>query len=398
MALLNIEDPAAAGRATTYAGPAWLALGFRPFYLVAAAFAALSVPLWLGSYYGWLSLAGAGVAWHMHEMVYGFVIAVVIGFLYTAGRNWTGLWTPRGSHLLAIVLLWGAGRVAMLAPVSLLTAAIDALFLPLATWPLYRVIARSGNTRNMVLVVVLSLLAAANLLFHAAQLGVLAWSPARPIYAALIMIIVIESIIGGRIIPNFTANAVPGTKPVQNVRLDRSSMALTALAGLAWALALPPLLAAPLSVAAAVLQAWRLMLWKPLVSLRQPLLWILHLSYAWIPAGFVMLALSQLGLAPVSAAVHLLGVGAMGGLIIGMITRTALGHTGRMLKAGGFETSMYLALQLGVLARVAAAFAPHGLRDPMLLLAGACWSAAFLLYLAVYGARLCAPRIDGREG
>jgi uncharacterized protein involved in response to NO len=398
MALLKIDDAGAAAAVATYAGPAWLALGFRPFYLVAAAFAALSVPLWLGIYYGWLSLAGVGVAWHMHEMVYGFVIAVVIGFLYTAGRNWTGLWTPRGGHLLALVLLWLAGRVAMLAPVSVVTAGIEALFLPLAIWPLYRVIARSGNTRNLVLIVVLSLLTLANLLFHAAQLGLLAWAPTRPIYAALILIVVIESIIGGRIIPNFTANAVPGSKPVQSVPLDRSSMALTALAGLAWALALPAPISAPLAVAAAVLQAWRLILWKPQVSVRQPLLWILHLSYAWIPAGFLMLALSQFGMAPVSAAVHMLGVGAMGGLIIGMITRTALGHTGRPLKAGNAETLMYLTIQLGVLARIAVAFVPPGLRDAMLLLAGACWSATFLIYLGVYAARLCAPRLDGREG
>jgi uncharacterized protein involved in response to NO len=397
MALMQIDDTGAAPP-PPYRGPALLALGFRPFYLVAAAFAALSIPLWLASYFGHLSLATVGVAWHMHEMLFGFVLAVVIGFLYTAGRNWTGLWTPRGGLLAAIVVLWLAGRLAMLAPVSIAAALVDFLFVPLAAWPLYRVIARSNNTRNRILVVVLALLALANGLFHLAQLGLLQFAPARPMYAALIMIIVIESIIGGRVIPNFTANAVPGAKPVQSEKLDKASMLLTVLAGAAWALALPPLVAAPLAIAAALVQARRLLLWQPLLTVHQPLLWILHLSYAAIPAGFALLALSHLGLVTASAVVHLLGVGAIAGLIVGMITRTALGHTGRALKAGRSETVMYVAIQLGMVARLAAAFTTGGWRDALLLAAGALWSFTFLLYLAVYVPRLWAARIDGREG
>ncbi len=397
MALMQIDDGGAAAPAP-YRGPAWLALGFRPFYLVAAVFAAFSIPLWLASYGGYLSLATVGVAWHMHEMRYGFVLAVVIGFLYTAGRNWTGLWTPRGGLLAAIVLLWLAGRVAMLAPVSAVAAAVDLLFVPVATWPLYRVIARSNNARNRILVVVLSLLALANGLFHAAQLGLLELAPSRPMYAALIMIVVIESIIGGRVIPNFTANAVPGSTPVQNATLDKAAMLLTVLAGAAWALELTPLVAAPLALGAALVQARRLLLWQPHLTLHQPLLWILHLSYAAIPAGFALLALSHLGLATASAVVHLLGVGAIAGLIVGMITRTALGHTGRLLKAGRAETAMYAAIQLGMLARLAAAFCTGPWRAALLLASGALWSFTFLLYLAVYAPRLWTARIDGREG
>ncbi len=397
MALLHIHD-SGAGAPLPYAGPAWLALGFRPFYLVAAAFAAVSVPLWLASYAGWLPQATLSVAWHMHEMVFGFVLAVVIGFLYTAGRNWTGLWTPRGGQLAAIVLLWRLGRAAMLAPLSVPAAILDFLFVPLAAWPLYRVIVRSNNTRNLVLVVVLALLALANGLFHAAQLGLLDIAPARPMYAALIMIVVIESIIGGRVIPNFTANAVPAAKPVQNAKLDKAAMLLTVLAGAAWALALPPLVAAPLALAAALVQAARLLLWQPLRTLRQPLLWIMHLSYAAIPAGFALLALAHLGLVPISAVVHLLGVGAIAGLIVGMITRTALGHTGRPLKAGPAETAMFVAIQLGMLARLLAALSTGRWRDGLLVAAGTLWSFTFLLYLAVYAPRLWAARIDGREG
>ncbi|HEY0064115.1 MAG TPA: NnrS family protein [Telluria sp.] len=395
MALLHIDQPGAAPH--TYTGPAWLALGFRPFYLAGAAFAALAIPLWLAVYYGRLPGINLGVAWHMHEMVFGFVIAIVIGFMYTAGRNWTGLWTPRGPWLACIATVWLAGRVALLLPPSLATAALDALFLPLAAWPMYRVLARSGNQRNMVLVVVLVLLTVANLAFHAAQLGMLALSPMQPVYAAIMLIVVIETIIGGRVIPNFTANAVPGVKTVPRPLLERGAMALTILAGLAWVLQLPGLLAAPLAFGAALAQGARLALWQPWRTATRPLLWILHISYAWIPLGLAMLGLAQLGLVTTSAAVHLLAIGALAGLIVGMITRTALGHTGRPLAASGIDTLMYALMQIAVLARLAAALTDWQ-RDALLLLAGVSWTLTFLIYLAVYGPRLLAPRIDGREG
>ncbi|MEO7496160.1 MAG: NnrS family protein [Massilia sp.] len=397
MALLSINDPARA-RETTYTGPALLGLGFRPFYLLAAAFAAVSVPAWLASYYGFVTAPAIGLAWHMHEMVFGFVVAVVVGFLYTAARNWTGLWTPRGAHLGALAALWIAGRAAMLWAPAPLAALVDLAFLPLAAWPLYRVMRRADNRRNLFLVGLLGLLALANAAFHASAAGLLGMSAVRPIHAAIMIVVVIEAAIGGRVIPHFTANSVPGTAPVINPRLDRLALALAALAALAWIGAAPALVGVPLSLAAAAAQAWRLAGWKPMCTLRQPLLWVLHLSYAWIPAGFVLLALAQAGLAPLSAAVHVLAVGALGGLIVGMITRTALGHTGRPLKAGGSETAMYLMIQLGVLARLGAALATGSLREPLLLTAGALWSATFLLYAAVYAPRLFAARPDGREG
>ena len=334
----------------------------------------------------------------MHEMLFGFVIAIVIGFLYTAGRNWTGLWTPRGRHLAALAGLWLAGRAAMVALPPPLAAAVDLAFLPLATLPLYRVIRRAGNTRNLIMVVLLAILALANAAFHASVGGLIAVSPMQPLYAAIVAIIVIESVLGGRVIPNFTANAVRGVRTISHPRLEKVSLALTAATGLAWAV-LP--LSVPLgllALAAAAAQALRMAGWKPLCTLRQPLLWILHLSFAWIPVGFGVLALACFGVAPHSAAVHLLAVGAMGGLIIGMITRTTLGHTGRMLKAGKAETGMYLLLQAGVLARLAAALGDAGLREWGLVLATVCWSLAFALFCVVYGPYLVRPRVDGRDG
>jgi uncharacterized protein involved in response to NO len=393
MALLSIEERESA----VPRGGALLALGFRPFYLLAAAFAAISVPAWIASYYGVAGPFEVGLAWHVHEMLFGFVVAVIIGFLYTAARNWTGLWTPRGAQLGLIAGLWVAGRVAMFAAPPLAAALVDFAFLPVAAWPLYRVFKRSNNKRNMFLIGLLGLLALANACFHAILLGWIDVAFTRPAYAAMIVVVVIEAAIGGRVIPMFTTNATK-VKTVTNPRIDKTSLVCTAAAGAAWVFGLPGVVIAVLALAAAVSQGLRLAGWKPFASVRHPLLWILHASYAWIPVGFVLLALAQFGAVPESAAVHVLALGALAGLILGMITRTALGHTGRMLTAGRSEAAMYGLIQLGVLLRLIAALGAGGARNVALIGAAACWSAAFVLYLIVYGPRLAQPRIDGREG
>lgn len=377
----------------------WLALGFRPFYLLAAAFAAVSIPLWLLRYFGLAGpLTHIDLNWHMHEMVFGFVIAVVIGFLYTAGRNWTGLWTPRGKHLAALAGLWLAGRAAMLFADAPYAALVDIAFLPLAAWPLYRVFKLSGNKRNMFLIGLLSLLTLANAAYHAAVLGWLPISSITPIHAALMVILVIESAIAGRVVPLFTGNAVPGVKPVINLERDKIIMALTAAAAIAWIFSFPGPLTAALAFAAAFAQATRLAGWKPHRTLTNPLLWVLHLSYAWIPAGFIFLGLAALGLIPSSAGIHLLAIGSMAGLIIGMMTRTALGHTGRMLRAGTAETVMYAALHIGVVMRVVAALSSGEVRELALLGTGIAWSLSFLLYIVTYAPYLLRARPDGKEG
>lgn len=400
MSLLSIEEPHAPGqgKATLLHHPL-LRLGFRPFYLLAAAFAAISVPLWVARYFGMaVFLPRVDLNWHMHEMVYGFAVAVIVGFMFTAGRNWTGLWTPRRGHLALLAGVWIAGRLAMLLAPAPAAAVIDLLFLPLAAYPMYRVLQRSGNKRNLFLVGLLGLLTVVNLAFHASVLGWLPISPIAPIHAAILVIVMIESVMGGRVIPGFTSNALPGVKPVVDGKRDRITLTLTALAAVAWIVQLPGPLLAALAFAAACAQLTRLAGWKPHVTLGKPLLWILHLSFAWIPAGFILLSLAAMNLVSSSAAFHVLTVGSMAGLIIGMITRTALGHTGRPLNAGRSELIMYLLIQAGVIARFMASAGAFELRSPMLLVAAACWSIAFVLYVAVYGPYLLRPRIDGREG
>ena len=191
MAITPISEPsssaAAHGAAPWHACHAVWQLGFRPFYLLAAVFAAISIPWWLASYAGLLTGGlQVGLGWHMHEMVFGFALAVVVGFLYTAGRNWTGLPTPHGAQLMALAALWLAGRIAMLCGPGLVPALVEWLFLPLAAWPLYQVLRRSGNTRNLFLVALLALLALANGLFHAAVLGWLPLSLFVPVQAAIL--------------------------------------------------------------------------------------------------------------------------------------------------------------------------------------------------------------------
>lgn len=398
MTLLHIEDPKAVeqgGRGLSH-HPVFR-LGFRPFYLLAAAFAALSIPLWIARYFGELSvLARVDLNWHMHEMVFGFAIAVIIGFLFTAGRNWTGLWTPRRGHLAALAGLWIAGRLAMLLAPPILAAVVDLLLLPFAAYPIYRVLQRTGNKRNMFLVGLLALLTFINAVFHASVLGWSTISSIASVQAAILVIVMIESVIGGRVIPGFTANAIPGTKPITDAKRDKICLALTALASLAWVGHLPGSLTGALAVAAACAQTTRIAGWMPHVALRKPILWILHLSYAWIPVGFFMLGLAAVDLASSSAAFHVLTIGSMAGLIVGMITRTALGHTGRPLTAGRSELAMYLLIQAGVVTRMLAA--GNVMRSSMLIVTAALWSAAFILYIAVYAPYLTAPRVDGREG
>jgi uncharacterized protein involved in response to NO len=376
-----------------------LRLGFRPFYLLAAALALLSVPLWLASYKGLLpNLPTANVLWHMHEMVFGFAGAVIVGFLFTAGRNWTNLQTPAGGHLAALALLWVAGRLAMLLAPKEAAFVIDGAFLPLCALAFGRVLVQAQSKRNYPIVGILALLSVANLLFHAAANGWITLSPLTPVHGAILMVTVLEAVIGGRVIPMFTRNGAPGSQPVTVAWREKASIALLAATTLAWVAGLPGMVVALVAFAAAAVNAVRLVGWAPYATVRVPLLWILHLAYAWVVAGLLLLGFAALGIGSASSAFHALAVGGMSGLIMGMITRTALGHTGRMLRAGRAECFMYLSLQTGAIARLCANIVPAGMRDFLLLGSALAWSAAFLLYLAVYAPYLSQARIDGREG
>lgn len=398
MALIRLDEPTVRPK-TPPRGFALFALGFRPFYLAAALWAALVVPLWIAQFNWALNVPTAVLPlyWHAHEMLYGFAAAVIVGFLFTAGQNWTGLATPTGGPLAGLALVWLGGRLAMLFAPPILAATIDILFLPLAAIALGRVLWRAKSKRNYFIVVLLLALALANTVFHL-RASDSASDPLQPLFAALSLIVLLCTIIAGRIVPNFTVNALRGTRQFKHVGLDRASICLTALAlGLVVAQG-PALLITPIAGSAAILQAVRCWGWNPWATRHTPILWILHLAHAWIPLALAAFALVSLGLLPVSPVWHALGVGTVGGLIIGMITRTALGHTGRLLKASRLETTAYsLVLIAAVVRSVGPIIAPEQLRI-LLEISACCWSVAFLAYLWRYVPFLWNPRVDGKKG
>ena len=396
MALIPLEEPTTK-RIPPHTFALW-ALAFRPFYLLAAAFAAVAVPVWALVFSGVFDTPIPGMWWHAHEMLFGFAAAVIVSFLLTAGRNWTGLDTPAGGSLMFLVVLWLAGRIGMaFFSYGAVVAAIDIAFLPVAAAMLLRVLIKAKSKRNYFVGVLPGLLGFANLIFHLAVLGLLEIDPLIATHLALGLVVVLESVIGGRVIPMFTFNAIRGLKQWRDARLDWAAVLATAAALLLWSCDVGGA-AAVLSFAAAALQLARLWGWNPWATRGTPLLWVLHLSYLWIPLGLLLLGLTQLGVLPRTAGIHALAIGATGGLIIGMITRTALGPTGRMLVAGRAEAVAYVLVHLAVLARVLTiVFIPAGAVGGIHA-AATLWSLAFIVYLWRYTPYLLRARVDGRPG
>ena len=364
-------------------GGALFSLGFRPFYLLAAALAIGGVAVWTIEL---LAAAGhpgplPGIAWHAHEMVFGFGIAVITGFLFTAGRNWTGQPTPQGRLLAALCILWVAGRFFLLTGPAWAAALIDVSFLPAVAVCLWIPLHRARN-RNRFFVGLLLALAALNGLFHAAAAGIVEIPPLQPVRAGLYLIAVIVTIMGGRVIPSFTANALRSARIRRRPWVDRAAIAATVVAFSFVLFSVPGFLAAAACLAAAVLQALRLLDWDPWCTRRTPILWILHLSYAWIPLALLLLGLAAAGAGvPVPLADHAVAVGAVGGMIIGMITRTARGHSGLPLAAGRLEIAAYALVHLAAAVRVFGPLAYPDVTAAWMTAAGSLWCTGFLAYL-----------------
>lgn len=374
------------------------ALGFRPLYLLGAAFAAIAIPAWVMVFVGVLQSPIPGIWWHAHEMLFGFGVAIIVGFLFTAGKAWTGLQTPTEGPLAAVAALWLAGRLAMaFGGGGVLASAIDVAFLPLCAAIFFRVLLKAGSTRNYFIGLLLSMLGLVNLVFHLALHGALALDPLATLLFALGLVVVLESIVAGRVVPMFTANAVRGVRQWRNKTLDYAAVIAGGLALLLWAIGVGGA-AGALSLLAAVLHLVRIGGWNPWATRKNPLLWILHLAYLWIPIGLILIGLGQFGLLPRSAGVHALAIGSMGGLIIGMITRTALGHTGRMLVAGPVETIAYVLVLAAALVRVLTVTAIPAATMAGIHFAATAWSLAFLLYVWRYLPFLTRARVDGKAG
>jgi uncharacterized protein involved in response to NO len=393
--MLKIEEPPRPPQP----GLALLALGFRPFYLLASIFAALSVPLWALQFSGRLQHAYlAGPLWHAHEMLFGFTLAVIVGFLFTAGRNWTDLPTPTGWKLGALALLWIAARVLVLTPFAVAAALANVAFPLAAAVALAIPFFRSRNRRNYFFVGLLVLFAAAAGLVHLGQLGVVDVPSFLGVRLALDIVLFILAVMGGRVIPMFTNNGVPGAGAAKEPVIEKTALGTVLALLVADAAGLDGWPLASLTAFAAALHAARWVLWRPWKTLRTPLVWVLHLAYAWVPLHLLLRCLAELGIVASSLPTHALTVGAVGGLVIGMMTRTARGHTGRLLRADRYEVACYACVLLAAAVRVGLPLTSPESTVTAVLASALLWSAGFGLYAVRYWPVLSRPRLDGRPG
>jgi uncharacterized protein involved in response to NO len=384
-------------------------MGFRPFFLGAALFAIAATGYWLHALASGASPAGGYLRpawWHAHEMIFGLALAVVAGFLLTAVRNWTGQNTLHGYPLLGALLIWVAGRILSSLPVpGPVIATVNVAFPAVLALVLGRIIARSGKRRNYGIVVVLAALTAASLLVHLDANGVLTGTARAGLHGAVHLVVLLNVVIGGRVIPMFTRNRT-GVETRKVPAIDRAAIAAAAgVAALATGQAALPssvligYLSFGVATLSGILQLVRMRTWGVGAGLRVPMLAVLHGGYAWIGVGHLLLAASILSpaLTP-TVALHALTIGVIGTMTVGMMARVTLGHTGRPIGATWPLTAAFVAMSLAVVARLAEAFLPAPWVLEAWILSGALFALAYLLYLVVAVKPLTTPRPDERPG
>ncbi len=380
------------------------AKGFRPFFLLAGLFATLVVPLWLLVIDGTVQISTYldPVNWHAHEMVFGFAVAVIAGFLLTAVGNWTKRETAVGIPLLGLAALWIAGRVLITVSHPLppwVVAVVDLSFLPALAIVIARPLIATRNHKNLVMVAILAALFAANLMVHLDALGVLAGWRRRGELLGVDVLVLVILVIASRVLPMFTRNATGVEGVVSSPRLDRLVLGAMAIY-VVLDLAAPGLALTPAwGVLVAVLAIAGSRRWGARYSGRSPLLWVLHAGYLWIPIGLGLRAVAAVtpAVSP-QIATHALTIGAIGTLTLGMMARVALGHSGRMLVAARpIAVAFALTLLAAVVRAAGAALGVQAYRST-LIAAGLVWTAAFALYLVVYAPILVSRRSDGKPG
>ena len=395
----------AVSRPRSYQGWPLLAAGFRPFFLLGSVYAGLAILVWLPLFHGEITLVSAFAPrdWHVHEMLYGYLPAVITGFLFTAIPNWTGRLPIQGTPLLALVVVWIAGRLAVTlsAETGWLTAMlVDASFLALVAAAAAREILAGRNWKNLNVVILVMLLLAGNVAFHLeAHFHGLAETGIRIGIAVVVLLI---SLIGGRIIPSFTRNWLvrenPGRLPAPFGRFDIVGVAITALTLVGWIISSESRLTGLALTFVGLLHLVRLARWAGDHTFRERLLLILHIGYAFVPSGFLLNAASAFGLVPPGAGVHAWMAGAAGTMTLAVMSRATLGHTGQPLTASRTTQAIYLAIIVAALARICAVIDPaHS--EPLLYLAALAWAAAFLGFAITFGPLLAGgdPRRKARS-
>ncbi len=385
-------------------GFAVAAKGFRPFFLLAASFAVAILPMWMLALQGVFDPSSYldAMSWHAHEMIFGYSVAVIAGFLLTAVGNWTKRETLVGAPLLALAAIWILGRIALLGAASLprwMPAIVDLAFLPALIVVLARSLVAARNFRNFVMLAVLGALFLANAAIHLDALGWLPGWRRRGSLVAIDIVILLVLVIAGRTFPMFTRNAT-GVASIRSIPiLD----ALTAV-GMLLVVVLDATVPDHASVAiasgvVALLAAARTARWGARFSFGAPLLWILHVGYLWIPIGLALRSISALTSAvPASIATHALTVGAIGALTLGMMARVALGHSGRTLVASRPAVAAFALVTAAAIARFVGTVVGADYYRTTVLAAGTLWTAAFALFLVAYARILTSPRVDGKPG
>ena len=381
-------------RLKDYRGPALFSYGFRPFFFFGSVYAGATILVWLPAFFGTLQLGTAFAPrdWHVHEMLFGYIAAVVAGFLLTAVPNWTGRLPLQGRPLILLFSIWVAGRIAVSASAWIgwgPATAIDSAFLILLAAAAAREIIAGRKWSNLKIVVIVSLLAAGNLAFHLeAHFTGLAEYATR---GGVAMVIVLIALVGGRIIPSFTRNwlarQAPGHMPSPFGRFDAATMAFTVFVLVLWVARPLDRTTGGLLLSCGLMHIVRLVLW----TFADRLVLILHVAYAFIPAGFILSALSALDLIAPSAGIHAWTGGAIGTMTLAVMSRATLGHTGRRLEASATTHIIYASVVIAALARVCAALeVDHS--SALLAVAGIAWATAFLGFAAAYSVALWSPR------
>lgn len=381
----------AVSRPRSYQGWALLGAGFRPFFLLGSVYAGLAILVWLPVFHGEITLVSAFAPrdWHVHEMLYGYLPAVITGFLFTAIPNWTGRLPIQGTPLLALVVVWIAGRLAVTLSAEagwLMAMLVDASFLALVAAAATREIVAGRNWKNLNVVILVLLLLAGNVAFHLeAHFNGLAETGIRIGIAVVVLLI---SLIGGRIIPSFTRNWLvrenPGRLPAPFNRFDIIVVAITALTLVGWIVSSESRLTGAALALTGLLHLVRLARWAGDRTFRERLLLILHVGYAFVPSGFLLNAASAFGLVAPGAGIHAWMAGAAGTMTLAVMSRATLGHTGQPLTASRATEAIYLAIIVAALARVCAVIEP-GYSEPLLHVAAFAWAAAFLGFAIVFG-------------
>lgn len=379
------------------------ATGFRVFFLLAAMAAVALLPLWVGAYVFGLKIGTyyPAAIWHGHEMVFGYSAAVVAGFLLTAVPNWTGLPTARGGRLAALAAAWLAGRVLPLFPHSLpgcLIATVDLVFLPALGGVLLVPLLRAYKFHNMIFPVVLAVWTGANAAVHLDALGIAPGYARLGLRLAVDLVILIVAVIGGRVIPFFTARAV-GSEPRRWAVVDNVAKGAILLLAVAKLLVFPAGIVAAIAFTGGVAHAVRLAGWYDRRVWRVPLLWVLHTGYAWVVAGFALEGLAAFGGVLPFVPLHAFTAGAIGVLTFGMMARVSLGHTGRPLAPARSVAVGFALVNAAAVVRVLVVqLTPDHAYVPLITAAGVLWTAAFAVFLIVYAPILVSPRPDGRPG